>query len=114
MMFEIFTWDVGGISQDLFMTNEYEFLWERHDACGAGSAPLKPSFICWGPTPTLLMEPPPIFRLKDSRVCQALWLPLRSILNSCGRGRGWGGVCTVPGGIYFLVGVMLGEKTRLD
>ena len=71
-MFEIFTWDVGGISQDLFMTNEYEFLWERHDACGAGSAPLKPSYICWGPTPTLLMEPPPIFKLKDRRVCQAL------------------------------------------
>ena len=72
-MIEIFTWDVGGISQDLFMTNEYEFLWERHDACGSGSGPLKPSSICWGPTPTLLMEPPPIFKLKDRRVCQALY-----------------------------------------
>ena len=69
-MFEIFTWNVGGISQDLFTTNEYALLWERHDACGAGSVPLKPSLISWGSTPTLLMEPPPIFRLRDWSVCR--------------------------------------------
>ena len=114
-MFEIFTWDVGGVSQDLFMTNEHELLWERHDACGAGSAALKPSLICWGPTPTLLMEPPSVFRLRDRSVCQALCAAASSEAHPeflrAGRGRGWG---TVPGRDCFLVGVMLGEKTRLD
>ena len=102
-MFEIFTWDVGGVSQDLFMTNEHELLWERHDACGAGSAALKPSLICWGPTPTLLMEPPSVFRLRDRSVCQALCAAASSEAHPeflrAGRGRGWG---TVPAEFVFL------------
>lgn len=35
-------WDVGGISQDLFMTNDYSLLQERHEACGAGLSSSKP------------------------------------------------------------------------